>query len=317
MLVGALTPRELEQYFARIAYRGPTTPTLAVLHALTAAHSQAIPFENLDPLLGRGVELSEGAVFDKLVSRRRGGYCFEQNGLFLRVLESLGFEVTPLSARVRIDRPRQMIPARTHMFLRVKLGGERWLTDVGVGGLSLTAALLFQPELEQATPHERRRVTVEDGRYFHQAWLGQGWADVYEFTGEPMPLIDREVANWYTSTHPQSHLRQALLVARAAPDGGRITLMNHELKLRGRDGPAEGQVLSSQAQLRSVLLERFGLRLEPEVCIPVPGLPALASAPVRAMTLGPRRARLATTIGSIMSGERTVRSTVARGLNSP
>jgi N-hydroxyarylamine O-acetyltransferase len=132
---------ELEAYLARIGYLGPRAPTLEVLRALTAAHAQAIPFENLDVLLGRRIALDVDALFDKLVRQRRGGYCFEQNGLFLHVLATLGFDVRPLSARVRLDRPRSDTPPRTHMFLRVELGNESWLTDVGVGGLSLTAPL--------------------------------------------------------------------------------------------------------------------------------------------------------------------------------
>src|SRR6185369_9612361 len=132
---------DVDAYLARIGYSGPRVPTLPVLHALTAAHTQTIPFENLDVLLGRPIDLQPDAIFDKLVRRRRGGYCFEQNGLFLHALEALGFRVRPLSARVRLDRPRDYTPPRTHMFLRVEIAGESWLTDVGVGGLSLTSAL--------------------------------------------------------------------------------------------------------------------------------------------------------------------------------
>jgi len=87
----------------------------------------------------------------KLVGERRGGYCFEQNGLFLEALTALGFQVSPLSARVRIDRPRQLLPPRTHLFLRVAIAGESWLTDVGVGALSLTRALRFGVEGEHTT----------------------------------------------------------------------------------------------------------------------------------------------------------------------
>src|SRR5689334_22686545 len=108
---------DLDSYLARIGYDGPRAPTLPVLRALTAAHTQAIPFENLDVLLGRRIDLAIDAVFDKLVRRRRGGYCFEQNGLLLQVLQALGFEARPVSARVRIDRPRTDTPPRTHMFV--------------------------------------------------------------------------------------------------------------------------------------------------------------------------------------------------------
>jgi N-hydroxyarylamine O-acetyltransferase len=153
--------RDLAAYFSRIGYRGPRTPTVEVLHALTAAHAQTIPFENLDVLLGRGIDLAPEAVFDKLVRRRRGGYCFEHNGLFFDVLTALGFAVRPLSARGRILPPQGQIPPRTHMLLEVHIGGERWLTDVGVGALSLTSAIRFAIDEEQHTPHEPRRIVRE------------------------------------------------------------------------------------------------------------------------------------------------------------
>jgi N-hydroxyarylamine O-acetyltransferase len=264
---------DLDAYFARIGYAGPRAPTLETLRGLTEAHAQAIPFENLDVLLGRPIDLEPEALFDKLVLRRRGGYCFEQNGLLLRVLEELGFSVRPLSARVRIDRARGETPPRTHVFLRVALGAEVWLTDVGVGGLSLTAPVRFGLEGEQATPHEPRRLVREGDLWFHQARLGDGWSDVCEFTGEEMPRIDREVANWFTSAHPGSHFRARLIAARAAPGGRRLTLVNGELKLRGRDGVAETRPVGSPESLLALLASEFGLVFPPETRFGPPGSP--------------------------------------------
>jgi N-hydroxyarylamine O-acetyltransferase len=263
---------ELQRYFARIAYDGPREPTLSVLHALTAAHAQHIPFENLDVQLGRGVALSSAAVFDKLVERRRGGYCFEQNGLFLEVLSALGFNVTPLSARVRLNRPQDVVPARTHLCLKVLIDDAAWLTDVGVGAASLTAAIRLEPNLAQGTPHEARR-TVRDGdRWFHQIRYGEQWTDVYEFTGESMPPIDREVANWFTSTHPDSFFKKSLMVARAGEDGRRYTLSDREFTTRERDGRANVRVLGSQSALLEVLAEQFDLHFEPGTRFPVANL---------------------------------------------
>jgi len=264
---------DLPAYLARIGYTGPREPTLDVLHGLTAANAQAIPFENLDVLLGRRIDLAPDAVFDKLVRRRRGGYCFEQNGLLLGALTVLGFEAVPLSARVRIDRPREVLPPRTHLFLRVEVAGASWLTDVGVGALSLTRAIRFVADEEQATPHEPRRILRENDRWFHQARLGAAWSDVYEFTGEEMPPIDRELANWFTSTHPESHFLGRLIAARAAPDGRRITLQNGELKIRERDGRATVQTIGSPEELLLVLAERFGLAFPPETRFGLPGSP--------------------------------------------
>ena len=249
---------DLDAYFARIDYQGARTPTLANLNAIVHAHVQAIPFENLDVLLGAPIELAPAALEQKLVHARRGGYCFEQNSLLLYVLGQLGFDVHPLSARVRYQRPRDYTPARTHVFVRVELD-ESWLVDVGVGAMSLTSALRLAETGPQETPHETRRLLRENDRIYHQVLFGESWEDICEFTLEEMPLIDREVANWYTSAHPGSHFKNRLLVARALPDGARATLLNRELTVRQRDGSAERRVLSSPDELLAALQEQFGL----------------------------------------------------------
>jgi N-hydroxyarylamine O-acetyltransferase len=249
----------LDAYLRRTGFAGDRAPTLENLHALCAAHAQSIPFENLDILLGRGVDLDPDAVDRKLVFGGRGGYCFEQNTLLLRALTALGYDARPLSARVRVGRSRDSTPARTHVFVRVELGGESWLADVGVGGLSLTCALRLFAEGEQPTPHEPRRVVREDGRYFHQVRLGDAWSDVCEFTLEEMPPIDRELGNWYTSAHPASTFKSRLVVARALPGGGRLSILNRELAIRRRGQPAESHVIESPAALLPLLAEHFGL----------------------------------------------------------
>ncbi len=250
---------DLDRYFRRIGYHGAHEPTLATLHAICAAHVLTIPFENLDVLLDRGISLDPDAVDAKLIAGGRGGYCFEHNTLLLRVLETLGYDVQPISARVRIGRPRDYTPARTHVFLRVELAGESWLADVGVGALSPTCALRLETSEEQATPHEPRRIVREGALLFHQVRFADTWNDICEFTLEHMPPIDREVGNWYTSQHPQSHFRSRLVVARGLPDGGRASILNRELTLRGRDGIADTRVLASPAELLDVLAARFDL----------------------------------------------------------
>ena len=264
---------DLDAYFKRIGYTGPRQPALAVLHAVTGHHAAAIPFENLDVLLGRGIDVDPAAVERKLVHQKRGGYCFEQNQLLLLVLQALGFRAVPLSARVRWQRPRDFTPPRTHLFVRVEIDGETWLTDVGVGGLSLTAAIRLEPELEQATPHEPRRIMREDGRFFHQVRLDGAWHDVCEFTGEEMPVIDRELANWWTSTNPASKFRQSLMVARAGPAGGRRSLLNSEYTLRHPDGRVEKRGIGTPDELLAVLAGDFGLHFPAGTRFGSPGSP--------------------------------------------
>ncbi len=263
---------DVDAYFRRICLRRPSQATVESLHLIVAAHVQHIPFENLDVLLGRAISVQPADVEAKLVHAGRGGYCFEQNTLLLYVLRSLGYEASPISARVRLGRERDFTPARTHLFLRVEIDGETWLADVGVGALSCTAALRLQTGLLQPTPHESRRIVAQgqwqkelrspDAVLYHQAKLGEDWVDVCEFTLEPMPAIDREVANWYTSAHPDSHFRNRLIVARSNGTG-RISLANRELKFRDSQGRAQTRQLSSSEEILGALRTHFDLHFEP------------------------------------------------------
>lgn len=253
---------DIDAYLARIGYQGSREPSITVLDALTCAHSQSIPFENLDVLLGRPIHIEPRRLYDKLVVARRGGYCFELNGLFLELLLQLGFAARPLGARVRLGTTDRTIPLqRTHLTLAVTLGGQDWITDVGVGATSLTRALRLEDGLLQATSHDLRRLVRENGKWFHQVRHADQWIDVYEFTGEDMPMVDREVANWYTSTHPGSYFRQQLTAALALPEGRRVTVFGKTLKFRDADGRTQEQELDSPQALQAALREHFGIDL--------------------------------------------------------
>src|SRR5215470_125826 len=152
---------DLDAYCARIGYDGPRTPTLATLRALHELHPAAIPFEAVDVLLGRGVDIAPAVVDAKLIGSRRGGYCHEHNGLFKRVLKAIGFPVESLMARVLLNVPIGKTLPRGHVALRVMVDGEPWLADVGFGGCVATAPLRMNtPEL-QRTRHETFRVLAK------------------------------------------------------------------------------------------------------------------------------------------------------------
>jgi N-hydroxyarylamine O-acetyltransferase len=189
----------------------------------------------------------------------------------MRVLNALGFQVKPLSARGRIFWPdRSFIPPRTHVLLQVTLNGERWLSDVGMGANSLTAAVRFELDVEQDTPHDTRRIVREGDIYYHQIRYGERWADVCEITGEEMPAIDRLIANWYTSAHPESHFKGRLIVARSGDQGRRYSLTDGELKQRERDGRATTQTIQTPEQLLDILANQFGIELPPGTRFPWP-----------------------------------------------
>ncbi len=254
----------LSAYLQRIGFTGVPDVSLRTLQQIVLRHICSIPFENLDVLLNRGISLDDDAIEQKLVHNRRGGYCFEQNGLLLRALQAIGFSASPLSARVRLQAPRDFVPPRTHLWVRVDLDGVPWMVDCGIGALAPTAPIrLDLLDVEQPSIHEPRRIVRGDGfpspHYFHQAKLGEDWADVNEFTLEEMPRIDREIGNWWTSTNPNSKFRQNLMVALARPDGTRLSILNREFTQRHGAEILERFEIADGDQLLNVLNDRFGL----------------------------------------------------------
>ena len=251
----------VDAYLERIGYEGERVPSVPVLHALCEAHVCTVPFENLDVLLQRPMSIAADAVEDKLVRRRRGGYCFEHHTLLHGVLERLGFEARILAARARVGLGREEPAAPTHAFIGVQLEGETWLVDVGVGRASSTAALRFVLGEVQNTPHEPRRITRFGNDYMHEIEIGGRWEDVAQFSMRSMPRLDREVGHWYTSTHPDSTFRRTLMVARALPGGGRVALRDRRLRIRDGDQLTDAWVEDASA-LRRVLREHFGLAVD-------------------------------------------------------
>ena len=254
---------DLAAYCARIGYSGPLMPTLETLRALQELHPAALPFEAIDVLLGRGVDISPQAVDAKLIGRRRGGYCYEQNGLFKRVLQAIGFEVEGLIARVNWNTPGDA-PLRppSHMALRVTIDGEAWLADVGFGSCVPTAPLRLGSSEPQPTTHETFRFAQAGGELQLEALLGGRWASVYRLLGSPQLDVDYELANWYTATHPQSHFRHRLIVTRTTPEA-RHVLLGGRLTVRTRHGEAERRQLGADG-LERELADRFLLPVQPD-----------------------------------------------------
>jgi N-hydroxyarylamine O-acetyltransferase len=254
---------DLDAYFDRIGYDGPRTPGLTTLRALHALHPAAIPFEAFDVLTGRGVDLAPSAIAAKLVGARRGGYCFEQNGLFRQALEALGFHLEPLIARVVwFAAPDAPLPPLTHMAVRVTIDGERWLADVGFGGRVLTEPLRFDTDAPQPTAHERFRLAHTPAGRRLEVEAETGWLPAYLLSGEPAADMDYVAGNWFTSTHPASRFRNTLIVARTTPQA-RFALADNRFTTRRRDGTSEVERLDAEG-LERVLTEVFGLVVEPD-----------------------------------------------------
>ncbi len=249
-----------EAYFRRIGYAGSREPTLETLRGIHLRHALTIPFENLSSLLHQPVRLDLRALEHKLVHSGRGGYCFEQNLLLSHVLQSLGFRVTQLAARVAWNAPPEVLRGRTHMLLRIDLEDGPYVADVGFGGLTLTAPLRLATDIEQPTPHETFRL-IKTGEVFSmEALIQQAWKPLYRFDLQPQWQPDYEISNWYVSTHPESHFTLVLMAALPSARQ-RIALNNNQLTIYRADAAPEQRVLANADELRSVLRETFGLTL--------------------------------------------------------
>jgi len=254
---------DIEAYFARIGYEGPTTPTLETLTALVTAHLTHIPFENLDPLMGIPVfDLSARVLFDKMVHRRRGGYCYEHNGLMGYVLEELGFGVRRFAARVVWMRePGSPVPSQTHTLLGVAppSAPQLFLVDVGFGGQTPTSPLRLETGSVQRTTHEPYRLQSRGDVLVLQAEIRGEWQSLYEFATRTAPPIDLLVASWYVSTHPSSHFVTDLIASLVTADG-RCNLSGRHLSIH-RDGGTKKVELPDAAAIVDTLTDTFGINV--------------------------------------------------------
>jgi N-hydroxyarylamine O-acetyltransferase len=245
-------------------------PNLESLSRLQEAHCAAIPFENLDVLLGRPILLDLASLQAKLVGARRGGYCFEHNTLFAAILEAVGFRVTRLAARVRIGDPAPR--PRTHMLLRVDLTEGAFLVDVGFGGEGPLVPVPFAPGAETEAAGVRHRLIPEGpssaGVRVLQADVGGGFTDLYAFTEEPQLAVDYEMANHFTSTYPRSPFVLNLTAQRARRDR-RAILRNRDLAVR-EAGRISNSVVRDPDHLLLVLESEFGLAFPPGTRFPKP-----------------------------------------------
>lgn len=254
----------LGPYLARLGIEGPVPATEPTLRRLVGRHVRTVPFENVDVQLGVPIDLELERIVDKLVHRRRGGYCFEQNALLAAALTELGFAVTPLAARVRWNSSGPT--PRTHMLLRVELAGRPWLVDVGFGGFVPTAPLRLDVEGPQATDLGTFRLVAE-GRFsvLEAAGTDGAFSAMYAFTDEPHAPIDYVAMNHFTSTHASSRFRQHLIVARPTDDE-RHALLDDELIVRTARGTTRTRI--PVEHVPALLRERFGIDVPDGVRFP-------------------------------------------------
>jgi N-hydroxyarylamine O-acetyltransferase len=246
---------DLGAYLRRIRLETRPAADLAGLRALHLAHATTIPFENLDIQMGLPIRLDLDSLQAKLVRRHRGGYCFEHNTLFLAVLRAVGFDVIPCEARVRLGA-MEVLP-RTHMLLLVSLEGATWLCDVGFGGEGLLHPVPMDGEAHGQFLNTYR-VSTEGGLRVLQSHHHGAWEDLYAFVPEARFPIDFEMANHYTSTHPESRFLKTLTAQLPGPEVRRILRNRAYAELRGDQ--AEGRELAPE-ELLPTLRETFGIEL--------------------------------------------------------
>ena len=262
-------PLDLDAYLARILYAGPRTPTYETLAGILAAHVASIPFESFDVLLGRPIRLDPEGLQAKIVTARRGGYCFEHASLMHAALEALGFGPIRHASRVLLFQPRHE-SARQHMFLTVTIGGATFIIDPGFGPFAspLPIPIDGTPIPTGAPTHRLVRegndwllYVTRDGEQI------QGWTSTMEVEYP----VDFEMMNHYIATHPASFFTHNILASAVTP-AGRVNIMNQDVHVIG-NGTAEASQLADRKALRLLVAEYFGFDLPELETMRVDGVP--------------------------------------------
>jgi len=257
----------IKAYLERINYRGSLAPTAETLRDLQVAHLLTVPFENLSIHAGQPIVLEDDALFTKIVANRRGGFCYEANGLFAALLRALGFNVAMLSAEVA-NAEGEFGPNFDHMALMVSLpvsslasSAQRWLVDVGFGD-SFLQPLLLDERCDQVQRSRAYRILSDGTRLLlMRRDEGDEWKAQYRFTLQTYSYADYADMCRYHQTSPQSHFTRARICSRATEDG-RITLSEMRFITTSQSGVHEvrqERTLTSEVEYATILREQFGI----------------------------------------------------------
>jgi N-hydroxyarylamine O-acetyltransferase len=245
----------IKAYLERINYHGSLVPTAETLRELQLAHLLTVPFENLSIHAKQPIVLEDEALFTKIVMRRRGGFCYEANGLFAALLRALGFDVAMLSAE-GANEEGGFGPDFDHMALMVTLE-ERWLVDVGFGD-SFREPLLLDERSEQVQGSRAYRILPDGAHLILTQRDGDEWKTQYRFTLQTYRYTDYAEMCRYHQTSPQSHFTRARICSRATEEG-RITLSGMRFIKTAENGRRQERTLTSQEEYAAILREQFGI----------------------------------------------------------
>lgn len=245
-------------YCQRIGISTALGNDLPSLITIMRAQLHSVPFENLDVQAGKIVSMVPEEIVDKIIYRKRGGYCYEVNGVFAMALGALGFEFDIIGARPMFYPYRR---PKSHMVLLVKVGGERWLCDTGFGSVGLRAPIGLH-QLGEVIQQDNETFMLDknadnDNEYVLKALVRGEWANQFCFDTYPMEWIDFSLANYYNSTHPDSVFVKQYLVMQQHPQG-RTLLSGNQLK----EWHGNSELISEIAptEIERVLLQKFNLR---------------------------------------------------------
>ena len=250
---------DIETYLERINYSGSLLPTAKTLQDLQIAHLMAVPFENLSIHYGQPIILDDKALFDKIVKQRRGGFCYELNGLFAALLRALGFNVAMLSAQVAKEEGG-FGPDFDHMTLMVSLE-QRWLIDVGFGDTFREPLLLDNRDIQK---QGKRTYKIKKDDDTHLVLLErrheEDWQSQYRFSLQPYTYADYEEMCHYHQTSPRSHFTQKRICSMATPDG-RITLEEKRLIITYDYSERQERALISEEEYLVLLRKYFKIAM--------------------------------------------------------
>lgn len=267
------TAFDLDAYLDRIGWNGGTAPTLDTLEGLLDAHMAAIPFENLDVLLGRPPRLDLESLQEKVVRSRRGGYCFEQATLLASALEALGYRPSGHAARVTMFAPRTEVP-RTHMFLVVPVGERAFVVDPGFGLLAPRAPVPLSEGAEARFGADSFRM-VREGPWWTLRVESEGrTVDAWASTLDADNAMDFAMSNHWTATFPASPFVNRIMMRALTPEG-RVSVSNRDVTIVRGDEVRTTQ-LADRAELRALVAGHFGFDLPEIERMRVPSVPEWA-----------------------------------------
>lgn len=249
---------QIKQYLQRIGYSQTVSPDFVTLSELQWVHITHIPYENLDILAGIPLSLKAEDLFQKIVTRKRGGYCFELQGLYKELLESIGFHVTQYSARF-MDEP-DIVQMRRHRVLVVQIGNERYLTDVGIRSESpRTPIKLVSDELQSDGICEYRfRRDPFYGWVLCQKERRKAWKAMYGFTEEQQIDDDFVMPSFYCEKHPDSTFNKFMKISIFNGESN-FTLVNGVFQEYRNAKVQLRKKLTSKSETGDILKTYFGL----------------------------------------------------------